>query len=191
MHYGYLLRGSLTGLFKVGITSDPRRRYSNFKTHVSERINQEAVKRFISKEEAVDWERLILSWHEDSIEHGEWIAATFEEMAKSWCVGVVPVYDHINKIDFLIVDQAQGLWTSSIVDPVTRVLTCANYDCVEELKRMLIPSFGYQLDAINIPRFVTPEVVKLYQLDEKRWNDRREAKIARMIAERATCKVSE
>jgi predicted GIY-YIG superfamily endonuclease len=60
MHYGYILRGTITGLWKVGVTGDVPKRFSQFKTHTPERVCLEVTKTFGTKEEAYWWERGIL-----------------------------------------------------------------------------------------------------------------------------------
>lgn len=72
-HYGYILRGQITGMFKVGITNNVKRRMGSYQTHIPERIIEESVKTFVSKEEAQDWERSILKHFRDCIHHGEWL----------------------------------------------------------------------------------------------------------------------
>lgn len=87
MHYGYILRGTVTGLYKIGITNNPHKRFSRYKTHVPERIVQESVKTFLSEEEARDWERWILTRYADRVEHGEWLNLDFDEAAAICCEG--------------------------------------------------------------------------------------------------------
>jgi hypothetical protein len=87
MHYGYLLRGTVTGLWKVGISGNVKRRIAQYKTHTPERITLEAVKEFYCEEEARDWEYILLRQFELDIEHGEWIRTGFAEMAEAWTQG--------------------------------------------------------------------------------------------------------
>ncbi len=90
MHFGYFLRGNVTGLFKVGVSCNVRRRMSQYRTHTPERITVEAIKAFVSEEEALDWEAWVLESFNDCIVHGEWLDWDFSEAAVAWDMGMEP-----------------------------------------------------------------------------------------------------
>ena len=81
MHYGYLLRGSISGLWKVGISGNIKRRYASYKTHVPEPVILEMQWEFPTQEEAVIWERAILGMHRLECVHGEWLSLELGDVA--------------------------------------------------------------------------------------------------------------
>lgn len=167
MHYGYILRGQLTGLFKVGITKNVSRRMSAYKTHTPERIIQEAVKVFISEEEAADWESMILEDHADAIEHGEWLNLTFEEMAEACCTGNMPVWKSAGDSDFVIATGSLGQAV------VTRMLRCENWKCAHELSEFLYSNFPWvEWTIASFPREIDMEFVRQQKLNSEERNRR-------------------
>lgn len=175
-HYGYILRGQITGLYKVGITGNPERRFRSYKTHIPERITQEAVKAFISAEEARDWERLILEDYADSIEHGEWLAVDFEEMATACCYGSGPTITTL-KGSVIVVADSHLMFSPNF----TRVFRCSDDECAAGLVA-IIP----KLYLGKIPRHITPEVLDGQRLNIAEDDARRQLlkdRIAKLRAE--------
>ena len=164
MHYGYLLRGQITGLYKVGITNNVARRISNYRVHIPERVIQEGVKEFLSKEEAEDWERLILDFHSDKIHHGEWLDITFEEAVYIWGASGKSALWHCGG-EFYVTYRPDGFSASP---SLTRVFTCDNCETAKLLMDALDRKFGWS--AKRLPATFTAEVVASeLAKEEARW----------------------
>lgn len=128
-HYGYILRGSVTGLYKVGITNNSGRRFSQYKTHVPERVIQEGVKTFVSREEAEDWERIILHTYADRRVHGEWLDIEFSDAASIWYMGLESPGLWPVPGKHFVVFEAAGWFR----DYPLRVFDCESHDCASRL----------------------------------------------------------
>lgn len=97
-HHGYILRGTITGLYKVGITGNIKGRLGAYRTHTPERIIQESIKDFLSHEEAKDWESYLLWKYRSAKEHGEWLRLDFDEMSAACQIGT----------EYALIDEVHG-----------------------------------------------------------------------------------
>lgn len=80
MHYGYLLRGRVSGNVKIGIAGNVKERLYAYRTHCGEPITLRGTFRFENKNHARRWERLVLSTHLENKIHGEWISITEDKI---------------------------------------------------------------------------------------------------------------
>jgi hypothetical protein len=137
-HYGYLLRGQLTGLYKVGITAHPTRRFRQYRTHTPERIFVEGRKQFLSKDEAEDWESIILDLYSDAIQHGEWLDIEFGEAANIWTLGLEHPASAKIRGRCLIIFQIQCMGDEPYR---ARVFECEDGGLLSEMSYMLEDQF--------------------------------------------------
>ncbi len=122
-HYGYLLRGQITGLFKVGITKNPKNRLRGYRTHTPEKITAESVKTFVSQAEARDWEVLVMLQHAEDVIHGEWLDIGFEEAAELCQLGVKgPDYISVWRGSYVVY-----VVETEFAERVTRIFRPVNY----------------------------------------------------------------
>ncbi len=152
MHYGYMLRGQITGLYKVGISGDFNKRFSQYKTHTPERITMEAVKEFVSREEARDWERITLFVYQDLIEHGEWLNIGFDEAAMIWSTGLNGAEVWPLDGGWCVIAQWIAGGHNNGHSFRMRALLCSKQETADELVRYL--SRGMEYLAFNFPRNV-------------------------------------
>jgi hypothetical protein len=154
-HYGYMLRGQITGLYKIGITNNIKRRMSSYQTHMPERILQEAVKVFNSKEEAQDWERLILDSYASSIHHGEWLDIDFDDAVTIWGDGMASSFPHdFNGCHYLVKQVASMFCTSYRI----RVFKCDSRQVALDLSEALEGGQWWSLFT-DLPREITDEIL--------------------------------
>lgn len=173
-HYGYILRGERSGLYKVGITKNIGHRLSSYRTHIPERISQEETKSFISTEEARDWEKLALYWHKDSIEHGEWLGATFREMARTCTAGNPAISEWIADEDLhlVVVSKSVGsILSDSEAEELTRVFRCSDSECAEEMV-VIMSEFLCTVGIIEAPRFIDHSFISSYRSEQRASRER-------------------
>lgn len=178
MHYGYILRAQITGLYKIGISGSVKKRFSNYKTHTPERITLEAEKHFISEDEARDWERWILRLHAKDIEHGEWLSVDFGEMANIWSLGFDPINNLEWKGDgdpFLVMIQSRY----EEGEPLVRVFRCPD----NKTANAWIDQLGLIVFRETILPLLPREITREYVF-ERASMDRENRSIRREIRER-------
>lgn len=81
--YCYVIRGIVTGRYKVGVTRNIKKRMANYGVHCSETIELVFIGLADSIEDAMKWERSVLKTHSSNRIHGEWLDGTAQVLADS------------------------------------------------------------------------------------------------------------
>ncbi len=97
MTYCYVLKGEVTGRFKVGISASMANRLSAYKTESSEKMLVLFVGYKPNREAAIAWESSVLLEHREHRIHGEWLERTapIEMQVQAGIVGGLEPYDPI------------------------------------------------------------------------------------------------